>query len=124
MQLSFDSRGNFVPTILLLMQKRLYAQGGLQVRTLPLFIFISFLLLSGKVQNFQLISSKSRNTTLFNCQLLLMLDFSCSILMQLQDRINVSYFSIELSIELKMYRQKGSLELMLKMAKRSMLETS
>ncbi|KAL9228590.1 hypothetical protein vseg_004150 [Gypsophila vaccaria] len=30
MQLSFDARGNCVPTILLLMQRRLYAQGGLQ----------------------------------------------------------------------------------------------
>ncbi|KAE9600735.1 hypothetical protein Lal_00045777 [Lupinus albus] len=30
MQLSFDSRGNSVPTILLLMQTRLYAQRGLQ----------------------------------------------------------------------------------------------
>ncbi|WCJ41848.1 Rho GTPase-activating protein 1 [Euphorbia peplus] len=30
MQLSYDSRGNIVPTILLLMQSRLYAQGGLQ----------------------------------------------------------------------------------------------
>ncbi|KAM0067226.1 putative Rho GTPase activation protein [Helianthus debilis subsp. tardiflorus] len=30
MQLSFDSRGNVVPTILLMMQSRLYAQGGLQ----------------------------------------------------------------------------------------------
>ncbi|KAL3324883.1 hypothetical protein AABB24_038805 [Solanum stoloniferum] len=30
MQLSFDSRGNSVPTILLLMQRRLYAQGGLR----------------------------------------------------------------------------------------------
>ncbi|KAJ8568478.1 hypothetical protein K7X08_028011 [Anisodus acutangulus] len=30
MQLSFDSRGNSVPTILLLMQRRLYVQGGLQ----------------------------------------------------------------------------------------------
>ncbi|KAF7805717.1 rho GTPase-activating protein 5-like [Senna tora] len=30
MQLSFDTRGNSVPTILLLMQKRLYAAGGLQ----------------------------------------------------------------------------------------------
>ncbi|KAM7265582.1 hypothetical protein ACFE04_003265 [Oxalis oulophora] len=30
MQLSFDSRGNCVPTILLLMQRQLYAQGGLQ----------------------------------------------------------------------------------------------
>ncbi|XP_059314877.1 rho GTPase-activating protein 5 [Lycium ferocissimum] len=30
MQLSFDSRGNSVPTILLLMQRRLNAQGGLQ----------------------------------------------------------------------------------------------
>ncbi|KAL4308916.1 hypothetical protein GQ457_01G015270 [Hibiscus cannabinus] len=30
MQLSFDSRGNSVPTILLLMQKHLYAKGGLQ----------------------------------------------------------------------------------------------
>ncbi|OIT01498.1 PREDICTED: rho GTPase-activating protein 5-like [Nicotiana attenuata] len=30
MQLSFDSRGNSVPTILLMMQGRLYAQGGLQ----------------------------------------------------------------------------------------------
>ncbi|KAF8039589.1 hypothetical protein BT93_B1950 [Corymbia citriodora subsp. variegata] len=30
MQLSYDSRGNSIPTILLLMQRRLYAQGGLQ----------------------------------------------------------------------------------------------
>ncbi|XWS56009.1 hypothetical protein CRYUN_Cryun09bG0049700 [Craigia yunnanensis] len=30
MQLSFDSRGNSVPTIVLLMQRHLYAQGGLQ----------------------------------------------------------------------------------------------
>ncbi|MBA0858708.1 hypothetical protein Goshw_030145 [Gossypium schwendimanii] len=30
MQLSYDSRGNSVPTILLLMQRRLYAQRGLQ----------------------------------------------------------------------------------------------
>ncbi|XP_042511349.1 rho GTPase-activating protein 5-like isoform X2 [Macadamia integrifolia] len=30
MQMSFDSRGNSVPTILLLLQRRLYAQGGLQ----------------------------------------------------------------------------------------------
>ncbi|MED6156909.1 Rho GTPase-activating protein 1 [Stylosanthes scabra] len=30
MQLSYDSRGNSVPTILLLMQSRLYSQGGLQ----------------------------------------------------------------------------------------------
>ncbi|KAK7284852.1 hypothetical protein RJT34_19605 [Clitoria ternatea] len=30
MQLSFDARGNSVPTILLLMQRHLYAQGGLQ----------------------------------------------------------------------------------------------
>ncbi|KAK1404710.1 rho GTPase-activating protein 5-like [Heracleum sosnowskyi] len=30
MQLSFDSRGNSVPTILLMMQRRLYEQGGLQ----------------------------------------------------------------------------------------------
>ncbi|RAL44599.1 hypothetical protein DM860_003358 [Cuscuta australis] len=37
MQLSFDSRGNCVPTILLMMQGRLYAQGGLQAwfRELP-----------------------------------------------------------------------------------------
>uniref|UniRef100_A0A803MW28 Rho-GAP domain-containing protein n=1 Tax=Chenopodium quinoa TaxID=63459 RepID=A0A803MW28_CHEQI len=31
MQLSYDTRGNCVPTILILMQRRLYAQGGLQV---------------------------------------------------------------------------------------------
>ncbi|CAK9177655.1 unnamed protein product [Ilex paraguariensis] len=30
MQLSFDHRGNSIPTILLLMQRHLYAQGGLQ----------------------------------------------------------------------------------------------
>ncbi|XP_073272508.1 rho GTPase-activating protein 5-like [Primulina huaijiensis] len=30
MQLSFDCRGNCVPTILLMMQRRLYSQGGLQ----------------------------------------------------------------------------------------------
>lgn len=31
MQCSYDLRGNSVPTILLLMQRRLYEQGGLQV---------------------------------------------------------------------------------------------
>ncbi|KAM0014303.1 putative Rho GTPase activation protein [Helianthus debilis subsp. tardiflorus] len=31
MQCSYDSRGNNVPTILLLMQERLYAQGGLKM---------------------------------------------------------------------------------------------
>jgi len=31
MQLSYDSRGNCVPTILTLLQSRLYDQGGLQV---------------------------------------------------------------------------------------------
>lgn len=36
MQLSFDARGNSVPTILLLMQRHLYAQGGLQVFSLAL----------------------------------------------------------------------------------------
>lgn len=34
MQLSYDSRGNSVPTILLLMQRHLYVQGGLQVNHL------------------------------------------------------------------------------------------
>jgi len=34
MQLSFDTRGNSVPTILLMMQKRLYALGGLRVNTI------------------------------------------------------------------------------------------
>lgn len=33
MQCSFDTRGNSVPTILLLMQERLYAQDGLKVYT-------------------------------------------------------------------------------------------
>ncbi|XP_050141474.1 rho GTPase-activating protein 1-like isoform X3 [Malus sylvestris] len=39
MQLSYDSRGNSVPTILLLMQGRLYAEGGLQVFTYSLHAF-------------------------------------------------------------------------------------
>ena len=30
MQCSYDDRGNSVPTILLMMQKRLYAEGGLK----------------------------------------------------------------------------------------------
>ncbi|GKC07481.1 Rho GTPase-activating protein 5-like protein, partial [Tanacetum coccineum] len=30
MQLSYDSRGNSVPVILILMQERLYSQGGLE----------------------------------------------------------------------------------------------
>ncbi|CAK9167039.1 unnamed protein product [Ilex paraguariensis] len=30
MQCSFDERGNSVPTVLLMMQKRLYLEGGLQ----------------------------------------------------------------------------------------------
>jgi hypothetical protein len=31
MQCSYDSKGNSVPTILMLMQDRLYSQGGLKV---------------------------------------------------------------------------------------------
>lgn len=31
MQCSFDDRGNSVPTILLMMQTRLYSEGGLEV---------------------------------------------------------------------------------------------
>ena len=31
MQCTYDGKGNSVPTILLLMQERLYAQGGLKV---------------------------------------------------------------------------------------------
>jgi len=31
MQCSYDERGNSVPTILLMMQKRLYSEGGLKV---------------------------------------------------------------------------------------------
>ena len=33
MQCSYDPKGNSVPTILLLMQDRLYSQGGLKVLT-------------------------------------------------------------------------------------------
>ena len=45
MQLSYDSRGNSVPTILLLMQGNLYAQGGLRVLhfTSYLLFFVSYL---------------------------------------------------------------------------------
>jgi hypothetical protein len=44
MQCSYDSRGNSVPTILLMMQRRLYEQGGLQVCCLGSpFTLISFL---------------------------------------------------------------------------------
>jgi hypothetical protein len=42
MQCGYDSRGNSVPKILLLMQERLYAQGGLKV--LNYFYRIIFLL--------------------------------------------------------------------------------
>jgi len=31
MQCSYDERGNSVPTILLMMQRRLYSEGGLKV---------------------------------------------------------------------------------------------
>ena len=41
MQLSYDHRGNSVPTILLLMQQRLYAQGGLQVLVFFLFLILA-----------------------------------------------------------------------------------
>lgn len=47
MQLSYDHRGNSVPTILLLMQQRLYAQGGLQVIyyfSLRSLFFVNFFL--------------------------------------------------------------------------------
>lgn len=37
MQCSYDNRGNSVPTILLMMQKRLYSEEGLKV----CFIFVS-----------------------------------------------------------------------------------
>ncbi|KAL2965766.1 hypothetical protein AAZX31_16G079400 [Glycine max] len=47
MQLSFDARGNSVPTILLLMQRHLYAQGGLQGLCLYLFFFFTHSFLSG-----------------------------------------------------------------------------
>jgi hypothetical protein len=40
MQCTYDGKGNSVPTILLLMQERLYAQGGLKVRHHELLIFI------------------------------------------------------------------------------------
>jgi len=39
MQLSYDTRGNSVPTILLLMQRHLYALGGLQVNHLHISQF-------------------------------------------------------------------------------------
>lgn len=37
MQCSYDSKGNSVPTILLLMQERLYSQGGLKVAVIDIF---------------------------------------------------------------------------------------
>ncbi|KAF9676364.1 hypothetical protein SADUNF_Sadunf09G0130900 [Salix dunnii] len=46
MQLSYDSRGNSVPTILLLMQRRLYAQGGLQACKI-LFFTVSIIMFLG-----------------------------------------------------------------------------
>lgn len=42
MQLSFDARGNSVPTILLMMQRHLYAQRGLQVLLIGLLLFHLF----------------------------------------------------------------------------------
>lgn len=51
MQLSYDSRGNSVPTILLLMQQRLYEEGGLQVQ---LYILFGDFLFVGKITNSQL----------------------------------------------------------------------
>lgn len=38
MQLSYDSRGNIVPTILLMMQSHLYNRGGLRVRVNVYFL--------------------------------------------------------------------------------------
>lgn len=43
MQCSYDDRGNSVPTILLMMQKRLYAEGGLKV-CFELIIWIDVLI--------------------------------------------------------------------------------
>lgn len=40
MQCSYDSKGNSVPTILLLMQERLYSQGGLKVGTNIMICFV------------------------------------------------------------------------------------
>lgn len=37
MQCSYDDRGNSVPTILMMMQKRLYAGGGLKVKSKRMF---------------------------------------------------------------------------------------
>jgi len=42
MQCSYDSKGNSVPTILLLMQERLYSQGGLKVSTKFMMIYVNF----------------------------------------------------------------------------------
>ena len=44
MQCSYDSRGNSVPTILLMMQRRLYEQGGLRVRFKGLLCFLIYIL--------------------------------------------------------------------------------
>jgi hypothetical protein len=43
MQCSYDLQGNMVPTILLLLQKRLYDQGGLKVFYLLPSLAVSFL---------------------------------------------------------------------------------
>jgi len=40
MQCSYDHNGNSVPTILLLMQERLYHQGGLKVPPLPMLLLL------------------------------------------------------------------------------------
>lgn len=45
MQLSYDTRGNSVPTILLLMQRHLYAQGGLQVCLYYIFVIIHLIII-------------------------------------------------------------------------------
>lgn len=42
MQCSYDSKGNSVPTILLLMQERLYSQGGLKVSAKFMIILLIF----------------------------------------------------------------------------------
>lgn len=42
MQCSYDHNGNSVPTILLLMQERLYHQGGLKVHPLNISITVVF----------------------------------------------------------------------------------
>ena len=120
MQLSYDSRGNIVPTILLLMQGHLYAQGGLRVcqftyHAQHFFPELKFLdKMNHDVFIWCFAITTWKGLSIFHIW------WSCSISCLLH--LFSPYF-VKNGLFL-MFRQKGSSELMQKTVKRSSLGTN